>query len=493
MPKIRTRIDTHLVLRVEDMPSEMIFKLQEEYTKGNPEFYKKRAMGMWTGNIPRKLESWQREGMLFILPRGTLENVKALADKYGYELEIKDKRLRLEEVNFKTNDGMVLRPYQEEVVEKLIEAGCNGTFRGPCGSGKTITLIATIAKLQQPTLVVVHSKALAQQWRASILSWLGIVAGQIEGGKVDIRPITIATQQSLWRSIENGNCEWVVKFGALVGDEIHHWAARTFQTVVSAFPAVYRFGASADERRKDGLEHLIYETFGNPIAIIEKEDLIRLKKLLPSHLEIVKTNYCNKIYCSSVSAGEVPDWVHMISKLTEDEERNALILSSVLALVKNTAEGCVTEPIVLILTERVEACKRWVARLADSGVEAGLLIGGPRNRQELEESIVRLRSGSLRVGVGTTVADEGLDIPRLTHVFLTCPVHRHPKRMGQMIGRAARPFENKTQAVCVYFWDWKMFPTPKSGDSEEKLESKRAEFIRSLAKVVNTFSVSSTK
>jgi superfamily II DNA or RNA helicase len=126
-------------------------------------------------------------------------------------------------------------------------------------------------------------------------------------------------------------------------------------------------------------------------------------------------------------------------------------------------------------------------------VEAGLLIGGPQNRQELEESIVRLRSGSLRVGVGTTVADEGLDIPRLTHVFLACPVHHHPKRMGQMIGRAARPFENKTQAVCVYFWDWKMFPTPKSGDSEEKLESKRAEFIRSLAKVVNTFSVSSTK
>jgi len=491
MRKIRTRLDTHLVLRVEDMPSKLIFELQEEYTKSNPDFHKKKSMGLWTGGTSRKICSWSREGMLFILPRGTLEKVKEIVGRHDCELEIKDKRLKLDRVQYRTSENSVLRPYQEDAVEKLIAADCNGTIRGPCGSGKTILLIATMAKLQQPTLVIVHSKALAEQWRAAISMWLEVVAGSIEGGKVNIRPITVATQQALWRAIENHRADWINQFGAVVGDEIHHWAARTFQTVISAFPAAHRFGASADERRKDGLEHLIYETFGAPVAKIEKDALIKLGNLLPSHIDVVQTNYCDKIYCDSVRAKEAPDWISMISKLTDDEERNELILSAILSLL-GTRDGkeiyrAFTQPAkILILAERVEACKRWVIRLAQFGIEAGLLIGGPDNRENLEDSIAGLRFGNLRVGVGTKVADEGLDIPGLTHVVLTCPVHPHPKRMAQMIGRAARPFGSKTEAICVYFWDSQMFPSPRSGDSKVDLEKKKADFFAKLIKIANT-------
>lgn len=558
MTKIRARIDTHLVLNTEDMPSELILELQEEYTKSNPEFHKKKAMGFWLGATPRKICSWSREGKMLILPRGALANAKKLAAKFDRDLEINDCRLRLPKTNFRPSDRSVLRSYQETAVTKLIEADCNGTIRGPCGSGKTVVLIAAIARLQQPTLVVVHSKALAQQWRAAILAWLGVIAGSIEGGKIDIKPITIATQQSLWKAIESKRAGWISKFGALVGDEIHHWAAKTFQTVVTAFPAAHRFGASADERRKDGLEHLIYEAFGEPVAEIEKDDLIKLGKLLPTHLDIVKTGYCDNVYCDSVRAKEVPDWVRMINKLTEDEDRNDLILALVLSLLetgfqssgcceacasqacapKERCSKCKTIPeelfctcrnteggfkinrslktlmdqigvnavnvaarshddraihgvrkSILILNDRVEACRRLAARLAQFGVKVGLLLGGPSNRKELEESIVGLRSGLLDVGVGTTVADEGLDIPRLTHVLITCPVHKHPKRLEQMIGRAARPFEGKKEAVCVYLWDEQMFPVSKKGERVEDLEIRKQEFLRKLAKVAASFSV----
>jgi superfamily II DNA or RNA helicase len=238
--------------------------------------------------------------MFFILPRGAKKKVEKILTKWDCVLQpVRDKMLRFPPANFKLTERSVLRPYQEDAVKALVQEG-NGTIRGPCGSGKTVILIAAIAAINQPTLVIVHSRTLAQQWRAALNAWLGFQPGSIESGKRVIRPVTVATQQSVWKAIENNEAPWLQKFSVLVGDEIHHWAARTFQIVTSAFPGAWRIGASADERRKDGMEHLIYETFGDPVAKIKKDHLIQIGKLLPSRMEVVKTSYFDEVYVDSV-------------------------------------------------------------------------------------------------------------------------------------------------------------------------------------------------
>ncbi len=141
---------------------------------------------------------------------------------------------------------------------------------------------------------------------------------------------------------------------------------------------------------------------------------------------------------------------------------------------------------ILVLSDRVEACRKWVERLRLEGIPAGLMVGGPANRKELDETITGLKYGTLSVGVGTSVADEGLDIPPLTHVLVTCPTHKHRKRLEQMIGRAARLHDDKEEAVCVYFWDWHMFPNPEQGESSVSLLSRRKKFLKDLGKAVDT-------
>jgi len=467
--------------------------------------------------------------MFLILPRGVQAKVEEMLLRFECRLEIKDRRAFHPDAGFKLGSRSVLRAYQERAVERLWETK-GGVVRGPCGSGKTVVLIAAIARFDQPAIVIVSTKSLAQQWRGALNAWLGFQPGSIESGQRNIRPVTVATQQSTWSMLNKGEGRVFEQFGMLIGDEIHHWAARTFLEVSTAFPAAYRIGASADERRKDGLEHLIYETFGELVCEIKKEELIEVGHRLPSRMEIVPTRYEDTVYTQSLRAKESPDWTGMITRLCEDDLRREEIFFHLRRAItlKNDNEDNRTTIIsdqgiidhdqtntvhnaqlkrlpptgkeinahfalnknrVLLLSERVESCRWWVQRLRAAGIPAGLMIGGPANKQELEDTISGLRFGSLRVGVGTKVADEGLDIPALTHVFVTCPVHKNPKRLEQMIGRAARCHEGKKEAVCIYFWDRALFPYRDPTDTERGHQTKEDNFLRSLGRAVDRWEV----
>lgn len=467
---------------------------------------------MWTGKTARKLYSWRREGKFLILPRGVQAKVEELLLRFECRLEIRDRRIIHPEAGFELGSRAALRAYQERAVDRLWETK-GGVIRGPCGSGKTVVLIAAIARFDQPTIVIVATKSLAQQWRGALNAWLGFQPGSIESGNRNVRPVTVATQQSIWSMLTKGEGGIFEQFGLLIGDEIHHWAARTFLEVSAAFSAAYRIGASADERRKDGLEHLIYETFGELVYEIKKKELIEAGHRLPSRMEIVPTHYEDAIYSQSLRARESPDWTGMISRMCEDEGRREEILFRLqailladqvnkdnpirdpekrklnLALNKKPVYFAKNKSQVLLLSDRVDTCRWWVQHLRSLGIPTGLMIGGPANRRELEDAIAGLQNGSLRVGVGTKVADEGLDIPALSHVLITCPVHMHPKRLDQMIGRAARCHAGKKEAVCVYFWDRALFPFRNPEDGERVHQTKEDKFLRSLGRAVDRWEV----
>jgi superfamily II DNA or RNA helicase len=474
---LRIAVDARLRLNRERLDPETVAALRAMFTKDNPKFFQIKRMGFSTWKTPAKITSYRTEDNVLSFPRGALGRVVELLEGRGYHIEtIHDRSLKLERINLEM--AHPLYPYQQEAVDAVIRSG-NCVFRGPCGSGKTIVLLGVIAALKQPTLVIVHTEALKKQWEAVAGEWLGVVPGSL-GGKAQqsIRPITIGMQQTIWRWAKK-DPPWARQFGCIVGDEVHHWASRTFQVTADMFPAAYRVGASADEKRKDGLEFLIYDTFGPCVHEIHREHLVGLDRLLPVEMQVVKTGYCNESYLMDQEMGIPPDWGRLLNEITSDEDRNALILRVVLRLLNESPKNR-----LLLLSERVQACRDWKEILESHGHRCGVMIGGPGNRNEMDTAIAELRSGRIRVAVGTKVADEGLDIKPLTHVLVTCPQHQHPKRLEQMTGRAARTCEGKSRAVAIYFWDDQTFPAPRGDPNEDR--RKRKHLFRQLSKACST-------
>lgn len=469
--------DARLLINRDQLDLKTIELLRAEFTHQNPVRVKKQRMGFWTGNDPVTLCSMRIEEPFLSLPRGALPRVREILEGQGYKIDrINDRSLKLPRLDFQLQRE--LRPYQRDAVEALVRSG-NGVLRGPCGSGKTNALLGAIAALRQPTLVLVHTEALMNQWLSRTAEWLGVVPGNIGGKrKENLRPVTIAMLQTVHKKIDQ-HPEWLLSFGCLVADEIQHLPAVTWSAIVNRFPAAYRIGASADERRKDGLEFMIYDVIGPCVYVIEKQALLESNQLMPIEMHLVRTGYEDEVFVENFRSGMYSDWNRMLERLTDDEDRFELVMDTAQRILREDPGNR-----VLVLSERVEYCNMFHVEQNKRGVECGLMIGGAEHRNDLERSIALLRSGGLRLAVGTKVADEGLDIPQLTHVLVTCPLHTHPKRLTQMTGRAARTAPGKRHAVCVYFWDEKIFP----GASKSKLDHVRAHsaFLRKLRPACNS-------
>lgn len=253
----------------------------------------------------------------------------------------------------------------------------------------TVFLLAAIAKLDQRAIVVVHNGALMNQWVAAVGEWFGIAPGTVGGGrKMDVnRPVVVAMQQSLARLAKMGSPPaWTDKFGVLAGDEVHHWAASTFQAVGRMFRARHFIGVSADERRKDGLDFLVHWTFGDVVHAINRDDLESVGRLVPIRMYVVPTSYQDELYLETVGNDESPDWVGMVSRMMDVRRTAGLERAKVVWKVVERIVKDVPGARVLVLNDRVEACRMMVEQFGMMGLRAGLLIGGQENKKELERT-----------------------------------------------------------------------------------------------------------
>jgi hypothetical protein len=152
-------------------PSVLFNQLKHLAAFQNPEFYKKQKMRFSTHATPRVICCTEIVDGYLSLPRGCLEDAKALLGEYGVKMNIEDKRFAGREEDF-VFDG-TLNDEQEDALEGILEVDC-GVFVAPPGTGKTVLGVAAIAKRKTNVLILVHRKPLMDQWRLQISSLLGI-------------------------------------------------------------------------------------------------------------------------------------------------------------------------------------------------------------------------------------------------------------------------------------------------------------------------------
>ncbi len=297
--------------------------------------------------------------------------------------------------------------------------------------------LGSIARLRTPSLVLVHTLDLAEQWLGELKDKLGLDAGLIGDGEERPAPVTVAVVQALVRWEEARLDELLGGFGLVILDEAHHVAASTFHCVVDRCPARYRLGLTATPEREDGLTALLDLFLGAPLAVVTHEELVEAGVLTVPEIRNVETEFSYPYTCAE-------DYAPLLAAVAADERRNQLIVD---AVVGEARAGNVC----LVLSGRIDHCRRLADGVAAAGVSAAVLTGEVK-RERRKELLDQARAGELSVLVATSLADEGLDLPRLSRVFLAFP-SRARGRTLQRLGRLMRPHPGKRDAVLFDFVD----------------------------------------
>lgn len=136
----------------------------------------------------------------------------------------------------------------------------------------------------------------------------------------------------------------------------------------------------------------------------------------------------------------------MLSELTQDPARNALIAADVAAEARDAGGVC------LVLTDRKVHCETLVELLEGQGVEAHLLTGDLSNG-ERQKVVEDLNGGRVKVLVATgALLGEGFDYPALSILFLAAPI-KFNGRLLQYLGRVLRPAPGKEKARVFDYCD----------------------------------------
>ena len=159
-----------------------------------------------------------------------------------------------------------LRDYQEEAVKRWM-VDRRGIVVLPTGAGKTFVAMEIIRELNVPTLIVVPTLDLVDQWIEK-LSVFGEVA-EFSGRSKEIKAITVSTYDSAYINAENfGN-----KFLLIVFDEVHHLPSESFRTIAEMSAAPYRLGLTATMERDDGLHEKLPELVGGKVFELKPDDI----------------------------------------------------------------------------------------------------------------------------------------------------------------------------------------------------------------------------
>ena len=422
---IPATIEGVIRLRAGDVRPAIQRRLIKSLTFNNPEYMNRLRFGGHAEHVPHDVTFIQQIDGELILPRGASRLLREAAAAEGEQISWSDKRHSVEPLSLPMS--LRLREYQAKAVAALF-ATQQGFVVVPCGGGKTVIGVAALCATGQPSLVIVHTRELLDQWREAFKSSTGYDAGTISEGKVYPRHFTVATVQTLSSMDPKDLRELGRTFGAVVVDELHHVPAATFQRVLPFFPAKFRFGLTATPDRTDGLSPMLELCIGAKVMQVQHKELVDAGHLIVPRVLPLRTG----VLC------ETDSHTALISELVFDEDRNR-------ALVRLVKREATLGRTVLVLSARVDHCQRLVARLGAADVEA-VAMTSALSKTKRREAMDRFRSGALKVVCATSLADEGLDISRLERLVLATPA-RAESRTIQRLGRLMRPHPGKGTPV----------------------------------------------
>jgi DNA excision repair protein ERCC-3 len=338
------------------------------------------------------------------------------------------------------------RAYQQAAVGAFYAGGAPSGGSGivvlPCGAGKTIVGLTTIATIQRATLILSPNTVAVRQWIQEILDKTNLppeMVAEYTGERKAIAPITVTTYQMLtYRQHKSKNDEKDASsefdphqyphftlftdydWGLIIYDEVH------------LLPApVFRFTAELQARRRLGLTATLVREDGREADVFS---LIGPKKYDVPWRELEHQGWIASAECHEIRVGFAND-DDQYAYVTADSREQYRIAAENIVKLDVTRQLLARHPNdqVLIIGQYLDQLKTLASEL-----DAPLLTGRTSNTQR-EKLYEQFRRGEIKRLVVSKVANFAIDLPDANVAIQVSGTFGSRQEEAQRLGRILRP------------------------------------------------------
>jgi superfamily II DNA or RNA helicase len=436
-------LSDRLRVRKIDLPPGHEAQIKQRLTVPNGEkaaALKRRDWG--ADDLPDSFALYADEGPWLVAPRGYAAELRAGLELSGHSVRWEDKTsarsLPLDEF---VHHGPALRDDQEQACMALLRAR-QGVLEAGTGGGKTVTVLEAWRRTGTRGLILVEKAGLARQWIDRAREHLGVEAGMIGEGEWDERALTVAMMQTLRR--RELSPFWWQRFGFTCADEAHHVAAETYNDVVKQVCSRYLVGVTATPLEGDWRQPYLTHVLGPIFHITTPETLRRAGVRVTPVVRRVRTGWR---WRRSAQEAKLVDtkaiYRHIIAQMEDSLSRVGTIALTIIAQPPSCAQ--------LVVSKRLGILEHIRTALEFGGYEGAIYEYRGSVPGDERAEIARLAESGSCV-ILATVADEGVDIPRLDRLHLVWPA-RKELTLTQQVGRVLRTHPDKREVVIYDYVD----------------------------------------
>ncbi len=331
-------------------------------------------------------------------------------------------------------------------------SGGSGVVVLPCGAGKTIVGLATIADIQRATLILTPNTIAVRQWISELRDKTNLppeMIGEYTGDRKEICPITVSTYQILtYRKHIKGQDNFELDENSLTEENFPHFALFTsydwgliIYDEVHLLPApVFRITAEIQARRRLGLTATLVREDGRETDVFS---LIGPKKYDVPWRELERQGWIATAECHEIRVG-----------MNENEQLNYAV-SEERDKYRQAAESPAKLPITRFLAQKHQNDQVLVIgqyinqlKLLSAELDAPLITGRTSNTQR-EKLYEQFRDGTIKRLVVSKVANFAIDLPDANVAIQVSGTFGSRQEEAQRLGRILRP---KQDGSLAYFY-----------------------------------------
>ncbi len=333
-----------------------------------------------------------------------------------------------------------MRDYQSEGSDFLVPRK-RGMVIAPAGSGKTIIGAHALSRVLRPGMKVTWIANTKEQ-----VEQAGEAIGRMPGpSDVEIDIVCAAGNP------ETGDSDIVVF------DECHHVPAVTWLDAAVKAKDKIIWGLTATPWHDDEIRNIVVKTLFNEFFRIERDRVLASGHLvegkvwmhdldLPGQFDKeIEEKVTIEVLRRARAFRGVPIFEHQRRaqwQITQEfVQANGARNSKIVDLIHKCTDS------TLVLIHSIDH-----GDFLATAVPGSLVVHSKLPKKKRTKAIEDFRSGALRVMFATSLADEGLDVPRASCLILAAG-GRSAGKLEQRAGRVLRPFEGKESGIIHDFMD----------------------------------------